>query len=69
MQERSDRIESENAVLQDELGELTADNTALAPFAVGDRLLNTDVGIIAVRGVDEDRIDETVDVLRQGGAP
>jgi len=68
VQERSDRIEGENAVLQGEIGDLNGDLAALAPIAAKDQLVNADVGIVAVRGVDGERVDETVELLTAGGA-
>jgi hypothetical protein len=66
--ERADRIESENEELRSEISEQNEDNAALAPHALGNRLANADVGVIAVRGVDGDRVTATVDALSQGGA-
>jgi hypothetical protein len=66
--ERADRIEGENEGLRAEIGELNQENAALAPHALDDRLANADVGMIAVRGADDDRVGQTVEVLQQGGA-
>jgi len=68
VQANSDRIEGDNAVLEGELGGLNGDLAALGPVAVKNKLVNADVGIVAVRGVDGDRIDQTVDLLTWGGA-
>lgn len=65
---RADREERENEELQAVIGELVGDNEALAPHAVENRLTNADVGVIAVRGVDGDRVSDTVEMLQQGGA-
>jgi Copper transport outer membrane protein, MctB len=68
VQERSDRIEGENAVLQGEIGDLSGDVAALAPIAAQGQLANADVGIVAVRGVDGERVDQTVELLTASGA-
>ena len=66
--ERADRIESENEALRAEINDLNAGTAELAPHAIGNRLANADVGVIAVRGVDGDRVSRTVDALHLGGA-
>jgi hypothetical protein len=66
--ERADRIEGENEDLRAEIGELNQENQALTPHALENRLANADVGVVAVRGADDDRVGQTVDALQQGGA-
>ncbi len=66
--ERADRIEGENEALRTEISELNQESVALTPLALENRLTNADVGVIAVRGADDDRVDQTVQALQQSGA-
>ena len=40
----------------------------LGPFAAAERLTSVDVGFIAVRGIDEDRVKQTITVSQAAGA-
>jgi hypothetical protein len=65
---RSDRLEGENDELRTQVSEKDGAIAALGALAVDARLTNADVGVIAVRGVDGDRVQETVAALQSGGA-
>jgi hypothetical protein len=64
----SDRIKGENSTLRDENGELSGAVTALECHALANTLLGEDVGMVAVRGVDEDRVKQTAAAAQCGGA-
>jgi hypothetical protein len=64
----SDRIKGENGALRDENGELSGAITALECHALSETLVGEDVGLVAVRGVDEDRVKKTVAAAQCGGA-
>jgi hypothetical protein len=64
----SQRIESENGDLRSQLDELDGASQALARQAVDGALTNVDVGVLAVRGVDDDRVSLTLATLRDAGA-
>jgi Copper transport outer membrane protein, MctB len=59
VERRSARIQSENGDLRDENGELADALKAEQCHAVGDRLVTSDVAILAVRGVSEDIVNQT----------
>jgi hypothetical protein len=65
---KSDRIKSENDRLSAENEQLQSVIGDLQPFSVQGRLLGDTVGIIATRGVDEDRVKETATASQQAGA-
>jgi hypothetical protein len=65
---KSDRIEGENRALtgrNDQLQKVVGD---LQPFAVNGSLIGERVGVVAVRGVDEDRVKAVTDAAKEGGA-
>ena len=64
----SNRIQAENAELQAQLGEKDDAITRLAKQALNFRLADVNVGVVAVRGVDGDRVSDTVAALAAGGA-
>jgi hypothetical protein len=68
VEDRSDRLEGENSGLRSELGEQDDVFGALTPHALDGRLTNADVGVVAVRGVDSERVSRTVEMLQLGGA-
>jgi hypothetical protein len=65
---KSDRIEGENRALtgrNDQLQKVVGD---LQPFAVSGSLIGERVGVVAVRGVDENRVKAVIDASKEGGA-
>ena len=64
----SDRIKGENKTLSDENRELSNAISALECHALSETLVGEDVGLVAVRGVDEDRVKKTVAAAQCGGA-
>jgi hypothetical protein len=74
LQSRIDTVEARANKIKAENGELRADNKRLAQsmasvgeFAVTSRLANKAMVPVAVRGVDESEVVETVQLARQGG--
>jgi hypothetical protein len=68
VERNSDRIKSENDALtarNDQMGDMIG---ALQPFAVDGRLPGDDVGVVAVRGVDGDRVAAVVTAAQQADA-
>lgn len=65
---KSDRIRSENDALNDRNKQLQGVVGDLQPFAVSGRLLGDDVGVVAVRGVDGDRVSAVVTATQQADA-
>ena len=63
----SDRIKGENSQLRSENSELTQAIGELQCPAVADALVAEDIGIIAVRGVDEDVVNNTVAAAQCAG--
>ena len=68
VEDRSDRLETENNELRSENSQQNEILAAMGNHAVQDRLNNVDVGIVAVRGVDGDRVNEVAAAAVQGGA-
>ncbi|MET0627774.1 MAG: copper transporter [Acidimicrobiia bacterium] len=68
VEERSNQIKAENDLLKSQIGEKDAYMAGLAKQALTSRLTNVDVGVVAVRGVDGDRVNDTVAALTSGGA-
>ncbi len=68
VESRSDQIQSQNDVLTAAAAERDAAIKALGTQAIDGRLTNADVGVIAARGVDSERVTATVDSLQDGGA-
>lgn len=58
----------ENEALQSKAEDLEATLDALEPFAVTDRLTDTRVLVVAVRGVDSETMQGIVELARRGGA-
>jgi hypothetical protein len=65
---KSDRIKGENDRLQDENSRLLEAITAEEPFAVDGRLAGDPVGVLAVRGVDDARVQQTAAAAVAAGA-
>jgi copper transport outer membrane protein MctB len=68
VESKSDRIQSENNTLKgqnDQLQDFIGDSQ---PFAVSGRLPGNDVGVVAVRGVDGDRVSAVVTATQQADA-
>ena len=68
VERESSRIKSENGVLRDENTELSDAISAMQCRSVSDQLLGEDVGLVAVRGVDEDAVKRAVATAQCGGA-
>jgi hypothetical protein len=68
VESKSDRIQSENRVLEERNGQMNDMIGDLQPFAVSGRLLGDDVGVVAVRGVDGDRVSALVTAVQQADA-
>jgi hypothetical protein len=68
VEERADRIKGENNELRAENSRLSDAMTAVGQFAVTSRLEATTVVPVAVRGVNEDQVADTVRLARQGQA-
>ena len=63
----SDRIKGENSTLRGENSELTDAIAKMQCYAVADTLVADDIGIVAVRGVDEDTVKNTAAAATCGG--
>ncbi len=68
VERNSDRIKSENDALSDRNNQMQDVIGDLQPFAVSGRLLGDDVGVVAVRGVDGDRVKAVVTASQQADA-
>jgi hypothetical protein len=68
VQQRSDRIQGENDVLSDRNGQLNSMIGDMQPWSVSGRLLGDEVGVVAVRGVDGDRVSAVVTASQQADA-
>jgi Copper transport outer membrane protein, MctB len=62
---KSDRIQSANDALSSENDQLGSAIGDMQPFAVSGRLAGDNVGVVAVRGVDGDRVTATITALQQ----
>jgi hypothetical protein len=65
VESRSDRIQSQNRTLGGRNSQLGATVGGLQPFAVSGRLTSDDVGVVAMRGVDDDRVSALVTAAQQ----
>ena len=65
---RANSIKRDNAALRDENNRLSDGLMRVGDFAVTSRLDNATIVPVAVRGVDEDRVAETVRLARTGDA-
>ena len=68
VERNSDRIKSENDALTDRNNQMSSMIDDLQPFAVSGRLVGDDVGVVAVRGVDGDRVSAVVTAAQQADA-
>jgi Copper transport outer membrane protein, MctB len=68
VESKSDRIQAENRALSDRNDQQSNMIGSLQPFAVSGRLLGDDVGVVAVRGVDGDRVSAVVTAAGQADA-
>jgi hypothetical protein len=68
VERKSDRIENENDALKGVNSELGNVINAMECPAVADTLVAADVGIVAIRGVDEDAVKKTVAAAQCAGA-
>ncbi|HEY3670630.1 MAG TPA: copper transporter [Acidimicrobiia bacterium] len=68
VERNSDRIKSENDALTARSNQMGDAIGLLQPFAVDGRLPGDDVGVVAVRGVDSDRVAAVVTAAQQAGA-
>lgn len=68
VERNSERIKSQNDALSDRNSQQDAMIGDLQPWAVSGRLLGDDVGVVAVRGVDGDRVAAVVTAARQADA-
>jgi hypothetical protein len=67
VEEKSDRIESENNDLRGENGDLRDFIDKSQCYAVEGRLATDDIAVVAVRGVDGDRVKRTTDAVKCAG--
>jgi hypothetical protein len=65
---RANKIKGENAKLRTENGRLSDSMKAVGTYAVTNRLENSNVVPVAVRGVNEERVVDTVRLARGAGA-
>lgn len=66
--DRVDDVRSENDVLTQRNDQLSTALRDTQPFAVSNRLLGDDVGVVAVRGVSGDRVNEVVAATQEADA-
>ena len=67
VESKANRIQGENDVLRGEVAELTDAIGAMECPAVNNTMLAEDVGIVAVRGVDDARVKDTIAAATCGG--
>ncbi len=67
VESQANRIQGENDVLRGEVAELTDAIGAMECPAVNNTMLAEDVGIVAVRGVDDARVKDTIAAATCGG--
>jgi hypothetical protein len=68
VESKADRIQLENDVLSATVTRDNATIEALQPYVLVGRLTGEQVAIVAVRGVDEDRVSKSLAAARQAGA-
>jgi hypothetical protein len=64
----SDRLQGENKKLSTENGQLSQAIGDMQPYAVSGRLAGDDVGVVAVRGVNGDNVNDLVTATQQANA-
>ncbi|HEY7106909.1 MAG TPA: copper transporter [Acidimicrobiia bacterium] len=67
VESRANRIQDDNNQLRDDNGKLTSAIEAQQCYVMRDQLLGEDVGIVAVRGVDESTVKKAVAAVECGG--
>jgi copper transport outer membrane protein MctB len=65
---KSDRIQSENNKLSTANGQLSQAIADMQPYAVSGRLVGDDVGVVAVRGVNSNNVNDLVTATQQADA-
>jgi len=65
---KSDRIQGDNNKLSTENGQLSQAIGDMQPFAVSGRLAGDEIGIVAVRGVDGNDVNDLVTATQQANA-
>ena len=65
---RADRTRDENLALKGRLDALEGYVDQALPHLVGQRLQGVPVAMVAIRGINEEAVRQTADVLRAGGA-
>lgn len=68
VEDRSNRLQGENDVLNGRNQQMSAMIASLQPFAVETRLVGDEVGVVAVRGIDGDRVSKLVAAMQQANA-
>lgn len=68
VEDRSNRLQDENDLLTQRNEQTESMIGDLQPFAVSGRLLGDDIGVVAVRGVDGDRVSAVVTAAQQADA-
>jgi hypothetical protein len=68
VEDRSNRLQGENNALSDRNKQMEGVIGDLQPFAVSGRLLGDDVGVVAMRGIDGDRVSAVVTAAKQADA-
>jgi hypothetical protein len=68
VESKAERIQDDNTTLRDDNGTLTAAMEAAQCHIVADQLLGEDVGIVAVRGVDDAAVKRAAAAAECGGA-
>lgn len=68
VERRADAIKEENQALRGDVERLGGALDGVADFAVGNRLTDTALYVMAVRGVQEDAVGRAVSLARQAGA-
>jgi hypothetical protein len=68
VERNSDRIKSENDGLRGRNAQLSAMIGSMQPFAVDGRLAGNDIGVVAVRGIDDDSVSRLTTAVQQSGA-
>ena len=68
VESKASRIQDDNTALRDDNGKLTSAIEAAQCHTVADQLIGEDVGIVAVRGVDEAAVKRAATAAECGGA-
>ena len=65
---KADRIQLQNDILNAAVDRDSATITALQPYVLVGRLTGEQVAFVAVRGIDEQRVNDSISAARQAGA-